>query len=80
MWSAGTGGSYGNYMKVQSDGNLMVHTFKGDPLWSTGSHVNNGDVRLQLDSDGNVELVSGNSNNVIWSMGKNWSMGKYSDV
>jgi len=66
MWSAGTGGSYGNHMKLENDGSLVVRNFEGTTLWSAGTS-NSGATKLQIDDDGNVELTN-NNGDVVWSM------------
>ncbi|KAK6814080.1 D-mannose binding lectin [Aspergillus parasiticus SU-1] len=50
---------------MQEDGNLVMYTHDGTPIWSTGSHRYGDSTTIcTVQNDGNVVLYKGNA---IWS-------------
>ncbi|MFC6983053.1 hypothetical protein [Streptomyces cirratus] len=71
-WSTNTWGP-GAYARMQSDGNFVVYKKdggegKGGALWATGTWNNPG-ARLVFRPDGNLVLVTANSDAVLWQSG-----------
>lgn len=67
LWSTGTGGHPGAYLKMQTDGNAVVYTSLGKPLWSSQTY-NVGpyaDNEIGIGSDGNV-WVKSDPFGVLW--------------
>ena len=66
------------YLKMQSDGNLVIYNKKGKALWSSGTH-GNPEAILSMQSDGNLVIYNKN-NNAIWSSGTYGNPGAYAGL
>jgi hypothetical protein len=67
IWSAGTGGSYGNSVWMEINGDLAVYSYDNIMLWHSETAGNSG-ATLQFDPDGNVAVVSQSDEDVLWSL------------
>ncbi|WP_181127394.1 excalibur calcium-binding domain-containing protein [Rathayibacter sp. AY1F9] len=63
-WGAGTQGE-GETLSMQSDGNAVVTSASGRPLWASGTAGNPGS-RLQMQNDGNLVVYSA-SGRALWA-------------
>jgi len=56
------------YMKMQSDGNLVVYSTGDEAMWNTGTsgHPN---AFLKFQDDGNLVIIKENGKDVIWQTG-----------
>jgi hypothetical protein len=52
---------------MQGDGNLVVYTSGGQPIWSSGTAGNEG-AYLSVQGDGNVVIYS-SGGGALWSTG-----------
>lgn len=59
LWSSETRADPGAYLVMQDDGNLVLFTKGGDPLWSTDTPSTRGDYYLSMQSDGNLVIYQG---------------------
>jgi hypothetical protein len=55
LWESGT--ASGARLAMQEDGNLVIYSESGKPLWASGTHDNPGAV-LAVQDDGNVVIYS----------------------
>jgi len=53
---------------MQSDGNLVIRTADGQPLWSSGTAGTGSNNRLVVQGDGNM-VVYTDTNRAVWSSG-----------
>jgi YD repeat-containing protein len=60
-WHSNTYGHTGAYLKMQSDGNLVIYTSGGTALWSSGTSGSGANVAT-LENDGRLILYS-----TVWS-------------
>ncbi|WP_326588058.1 FG-GAP-like repeat-containing protein [Streptomyces sp. NBC_01294] len=51
---------------MQADGNLVLYTKDGKPLWATGTGNNPG-ARARMQSDGNLVVYAANGTTALWS-------------
>jgi hypothetical protein len=51
VWASNTGGNAGGYLRLQSDGNLVIYAAAGYPIWAT---MTSGTSRLVMQPDGNL--------------------------
>jgi RHS repeat-associated protein len=51
-----TTGVAGSYLAMQGDGNLVIYTSSGSPVWSTGSATGTGNYMLQVQDPGNLVI------------------------
>lgn len=58
----------GNILRLQSDGNLVVYSKQGSPLWSSGTGGAGANARLSMQTDGNLVLYSA-AGRPIWNSG-----------
>jgi hypothetical protein len=63
-WSTNTGLAYMGWLRMQADGNLVIYSANGTPVWATGTSSGNS-TRLVVQNDGNVVLYS--SGGPVWS-------------
>jgi hypothetical protein len=66
FWYSGWGGSPA---VVQADGNFVLYTSSGSPVWSTGTAGNTG-ASLVVRNSSDV-VIYGASGSVLWSSGSN---------
>jgi RHS repeat-associated protein len=62
-WTSGTYGNPGAYLKMQSDGNLVIYSASGVALWSSGTFGSGSNV-ARLEIDGRLMVYS-----TVWSTG-----------
>jgi hypothetical protein len=55
IWATGTSGS-GEHLSLGSDGNLVVYSSGGSPLWQTSNEGSSGAMVLDVQNDGNLVL------------------------
>nr|QIB98743.1 lectin 3 [Arisaema heterophyllum] len=69
VWGSGTDGraSY-CYVRMQSDGNLVIYSNVGRPLWASNTDRGNGFYVLILQDDRNVVIYGGG---VVWATASN---------
>ncbi|RKR73660.1 D-mannose binding lectin [Frondihabitans australicus] len=67
IWSSKTGGHPGAYFKMQTDGNAVVYTSNGKPLWSTQTAKAGVEVEgeVAVGKDG-YWVVRRNTGQVVW--------------
>ncbi|WP_121156964.1 RICIN domain-containing protein [Micromonospora pisi] len=58
--------SNGARLANQRDGNLVLYSADGTPVWASGTH-GNGPSSLKLQKDGNLVLYRNDSGNATWS-------------
>jgi pseudomonalisin len=58
IWSAGTAGTAGNYLTMQTDGNLVVYTSAGKAVWSSKTPGSGSADYLRIQDDGNVVVYT----------------------
>jgi hypothetical protein len=68
IWSAGTTGS-GNYLTMQTDGNLVIYTSAGKALWDSKTNGTGSANYLSLQNDGNAIVFTSAAKNV-WAAGR----------
>jgi hypothetical protein len=69
LWATGTAGSRADRLTMQEDGNAVLYTQRGRPLWSsgvTGPDMRHGQV-LVVQDDGNLVVYS--RGRVYWASG-----------
>lgn len=66
------------YLKMQSDGNLVIYNKSNKSLWSSKTNGNSGSI-LCMQSDGNLVIYNKN-NNPIWHSGTNGNTGAYAGL
>jgi lysozyme family protein len=67
--------STGYKFVFQTDGNLVLYTPQGKPIWATGTNGTNAD-RLSVQTDGNVVLYAGRGN-PVWATNTAGNKGAY---
>ena len=60
--------TWGDVMRLQSDGNLVVYRSDGVPVWHTQTH-GQGPAQLRLQDDGNLVLYSTATWKPLWNSG-----------
>lgn len=68
IWSTGTMGA-GNYLTMQSDGNLVLYSSTGTALWYSKTNGTGGADHLSLQNDGNAIVFTSAGANV-WAAGR----------
>ena len=68
IWSSGTSGT-GNYLTMQTDGNLVIYTSAGKALWASGTNGSGTADHLSLQNDGNA-VVYTSADKAVWSAGR----------
>ena len=70
LWSSHTKGSQANYLVMQSNGNLVLSTTAGFPVWASNTPSTPGQLSLLMQDDGNLVIYRGKLNIVnavpIW--------------
>lgn len=70
LWSATTAGHPGAYLSFQRDGNLVVYSHDGAPLWAVAKgevlHYFSGAAKVVLQDDGNL-VMKDVSGAVLWA-------------
>ncbi len=56
IWSTGTHGKGGEYVKLQGDGNLVIRDGGGKALWSSKTNGKNA-IKLIITNDGKIKLI-----------------------
>jgi hypothetical protein len=56
----------GSYVRMQTDGNLVVYTPSNSPQWESRTYVNTG-AYLDLQADGNLVIYS-RTRHVLWAI------------
>ena len=67
LWSSGTAGDVGDYLVLQSDGNLVIYPPTGSALWNSGTEGNAGDS-FDVQTDGNLVIYS-SGGVALWAKG-----------
>ncbi len=60
IWSTGTHGKGGEYVKLQGDGNLVIRDGNGNALWSSKTN-GKGVTKLVITNDGKIKLQKSDS-------------------
>ncbi len=68
IWSSGTSGT-GNYLTMQTDGNLVVYSSAGKALWNSHTNGTGAADYLSLQNDGNAIVYTSAAKNV-WAAGR----------
>jgi subtilase family serine protease len=68
IWSSGTTGT-GNYLTMQTDGNLVIYSSAGKALWASGTNGSGSADHLSLQNDGNA-IVYTSAGTAAWSAGR----------
>ena len=66
------------FLTLQGDGNLVLYTAGGTPLWATGT-VGTSPGRLEMQSDGNLVLYD-SGGTPVWATMTNYNPGAYLNV
>jgi hypothetical protein len=64
-WSSNTQGHPAAKLCLQGDGNAVIYTWNGKPLWSTGTNTNDAAQLLSIGQNGKIN-VRGGDGNLIW--------------
>jgi len=67
LWAAGTNGTGGTRLTLQTDGNLVLYTSSGQAVWSSQTQGTTAN-RLVMQNDGNLVLYS-SSGIALWDTG-----------
>jgi hypothetical protein len=68
LWALGTWGQPGNYLVMQTDGNLVVYSRTGTAMWASQSSWGTGSADvLRVQDDSNLVVYSGQR--AVWSTG-----------
>jgi hypothetical protein len=65
-WHSNTNGNPGAYARMQSDGNFVVYSAGGAPLFNTGTHGNSY-AWMHMQNDGNLVIYKSNTLTPIWA-------------
>ena len=57
-WATGTEGNSGDFAVFQGDGNFVVYSSSGSPLWNSHTYTYSG-LTLNMQSDGNAVIYQG---------------------
>ncbi|KAL7838973.1 hypothetical protein SRHO_G00256310 [Serrasalmus rhombeus] len=70
IWASDTCGKAGTRLIMQGDGNLVLYTCGGQPLWASNSWQNSitNDNSLFINNDGNLAVQRGST--VLWTSKK----------
>ena len=76
IWSSNTANSNATKLHFQNDGNLVLYTESGSPVWETDTNIEYGYVpekvdKVVLQDDGNL-VMSFPNNEVKWASGSNF--------
>jgi surface antigen len=74
VWATGTPSS-GDHVTMQTDGNLVVYTSGGTPLWQSGTGGNSGGFTLDVQNSGTLAIFGVNGLGLMWTSKSSLSAG-----
>jgi len=66
LWATNTVGSGASHAEFQSDGNLVLYTPQGTPVWSSGTY-SNPCASIAVTDAGKATITNSSSGTIVWS-------------
>jgi hypothetical protein len=67
VWASRTERTDASFLKMQGDGNLVLYSPSGSPLWSSDTFGKSSRPYLALQNDGTLAMYAHDKQGIIWS-------------